>query len=195
MLMAGLMNQPLGGSDDMSGMAMRSVGVGQMIPFPGKLGLQRRIAEHQLAAAQAEAEAEATRRSVVQQVKEAAIELSLKHLAQDLPKLWGEEGSIRLTHRLSDTWEGVRGYLQRTPQFDSDSDLIPYVDGVLKDFLEFDPDGTVFRYPGDRKGNLHLQDARIINVHVLGEVMTKVQEAFKHWDRIASAIAESNRAP
>ena len=74
MLMAGLMNQPLGGSDDMSGMAMRSVGIGQMIPFPGKLGLQRRIAEHQLAAAQAEAEA--TRRSVVQQVKESYLGLA-----------------------------------------------------------------------------------------------------------------------
>lgn len=69
MLMVGLMNQSLGGSDDMSGMAMRAVGVGQMIPFPGKLALRRGIAEHQLAAVQADLEA--ARRSVVRDVRQA----------------------------------------------------------------------------------------------------------------------------
>jgi hypothetical protein len=117
-----------------------------------------------------------------------AIELSLKHLAHELPKLWKAAGTIKLNHLLYDTWEVVKEYLQRSPHFDPDGDLIPFVDRVLKDFLEFDQDGTVFRFPLDRKGNLHLQDARIINVVVLGEVMAKVQEAFKHWDRIRRVI-------
>ena len=72
MLMLGLMNQPIRGS--MEDMTMRVLGVTQMIPFPGKRPLGRAAAAHELAAAQAELEA--SRRALVQEVKEAYYELA-----------------------------------------------------------------------------------------------------------------------
>jgi hypothetical protein len=119
-----------------------------------------------------------------------AIELSLKHLGRVLPRLWADTGAVPLTHKLSDVWTSVTAYLQRSQHFDPDGTLVPMVDRVLRDVLEFDIDGTVFRYPESRAGTPHLQDARIINVLVLRDAMREVREAFKHWDRIASAIEE-----
>src|SRR5687768_1057093 len=55
MLMVGLVNQPIGGAEpeEMPGMTMRTVGVEQTVPFPGRIGLQRRVAEREVAAAEA----------------------------------------------------------------------------------------------------------------------------------------------
>ena len=76
MLMAGVMNLPLGGRDeeDMTAMTMRTVGVGQTLPYPGKLALQRKIAAAELAAV--EASLEGARWAVVAEVKEAYYDLA-----------------------------------------------------------------------------------------------------------------------
>ncbi|MDV3294519.1 MAG: TolC family protein [Brachybacterium paraconglomeratum] len=73
MLMAGLVNFPITdpGFDDF--MTMKMVGVSQVFPFPGKLGLRTRAARHELAAA--EAELVATRLETIRQVKDAYYEL------------------------------------------------------------------------------------------------------------------------
>jgi hypothetical protein len=76
-----------------------------------------------------------------------AVELSIKHLNQVLPRLWGEQAPTEWTHRLIDNWQPVRLNLLRTSDFDPDGDLIPFVDDVLDDLLDIDPRGEVFRYP------------------------------------------------
>ncbi|HUG39934.1 MAG TPA: TolC family protein [Longimicrobiales bacterium] len=55
-LSAGIMNLPVSdpGFDDF--MTMNTVGLGQRLPYPGKLGLARRAAEHELRAAEARVE-------------------------------------------------------------------------------------------------------------------------------------------
>jgi cobalt-zinc-cadmium efflux system outer membrane protein len=84
MLMAGVMNHSIGGSDDPdgSGMAMRVVGIEQSIPFSGKLPLQRRVAEAELAAAVARADA--ARLRVVRELKTAYYELAFLDRALDI---------------------------------------------------------------------------------------------------------------
>ena len=74
MLMAGLVNFPVAdpGFDDF--MTMKMVGVSQIFPFPGKLGLRARAARHELAAE--EAELQATRLGTIRQVKDAYYELA-----------------------------------------------------------------------------------------------------------------------
>lgn len=75
---AGIQNLSLGSERGMGGgpdpMTMKMVAVGQTIPFPGKLGLQRRAAERELASA--EATLAATRLEVEREVKEAYYELA-----------------------------------------------------------------------------------------------------------------------
>ncbi|MCP5134411.1 MAG: hypothetical protein H6976_12655 [Gammaproteobacteria bacterium] len=110
------------------------------------------------------------------------IELGLKHLARELPLIFQEGEKIKLTHNLNDNWNSIRPYIVRLRRYlDENNESVPFIDKVLNDFLEFDPNGEVFRFPENRKGDLHLQEARIINVEVLGAYMERLAEIFKYW--------------
>lgn len=87
MLTLGIINQPLGAMTNTSSahgttagtggpdpMTMRMIGVGQTVPYPGKLGLRRRTAERELEASQASLDA--ARRQLVRDVKTAYYELA-----------------------------------------------------------------------------------------------------------------------
>ena len=74
MLMAGLVNFPVADPGFGDFMTMKMVGVSQVFPFPGKLGLRTRAARHELAAA--EAELQATRLETIRQVKDAYYEVA-----------------------------------------------------------------------------------------------------------------------
>lgn len=110
------------------------------------------------------------------------IELSLKDLAVQLPLVWDEESEVRLTHVLSDNWEKIKPYLRREQEFDPENMLIDQVDTILKDFLEIDRTGQVFRYPTDRSGLNHLDgEVSVINVIVFRQAMDTVSKAFEFW--------------
>jgi hypothetical protein len=80
-----------------------------------------------------------------------AIELSLKHLGQLLPRLWGEREPTKFTHRLSDNWNVVRSYLMRDLHFDPDGDSITRMTEIIDDFVAMDASGQAFRYPGSEE--------------------------------------------
>ena len=110
-----------------------------------------------------------------------AIELGLKHLAQYLPLLFGEEQQLKQTHKLMDNWILVKKYIIRLPEGGDDPEPISIVDGFLGDFVQLDPKGQTFRFPEDTMGELHLQNISIINIRVFAEAMKKVYEAFDFW--------------
>ncbi|HET7322330.1 MAG TPA: TolC family protein [Longimicrobiaceae bacterium] len=74
MLMAGLMNQPLHGGGEASMMTMKTIGISQMLPFPGKRALRTAAAQQERAAAAAELTA--ARNEVTAKVKEAYFDLA-----------------------------------------------------------------------------------------------------------------------
>jgi outer membrane protein TolC len=82
MLMIGVQNLPVGdpGFDDE--MTMKMFGIGQTIPYPGKLALSRRIAERGVEAA--EAALERTRRTIVREMRSAYYELAFLDLALEI---------------------------------------------------------------------------------------------------------------
>jgi hypothetical protein len=123
-----------------------------------------------------------------------AVELSLKHLAFRLPRIWDEKASAEFTHKLLDNWKIVRGYLQRDPTFDPD-DLLPLIDRILSDFLEIDPTGQAFRFPTNRDGNLFLQETSVINIKVMSESMSTVAEVFDFWSWGADCLWENKCEP
>ena len=51
----------------------------------------------------------------------------------------------------------------------------------------------MFRFPEDRGGNLFLQEARIINVEVLGRALKQVADAFDYWFYVVTALKEYER--
>lgn len=116
------------------------------------------------------------------------IELSLKHLSQTLPGLWGEQPPTKWTHKLSDNWSLVRGYLVREPDFDPDGDLLAGFDAILKEFLEVDPSGEVFRYPKTKSGQQTLTNRGVINLALLEEGLEQVQKMFEWWNITASRM-------
>lgn len=118
------------------------------------------------------------------------VELWLKHLAMRLPPLWGDASQVHPTHKLEDNWAVVKQYLPRESAFDTEGTAVPFLDQVIVNLVEFDPNGEVFRFPEDRRGGSHLADARIINLDVLRTVMNAAGEIFKHFGRIADAIDE-----
>lgn len=110
------------------------------------------------------------------------IELSLKDLASRLPLAWDQEPKVKLTHVLSDNWVKIKAYLKREQEFDPENTLIDQVDTILKDFLDIDQTGEVFRYPKDRSGLNHL-DGKVsgINLIVFQQAMITVSKTFEFW--------------
>jgi cobalt-zinc-cadmium efflux system outer membrane protein len=95
MLMAGVQNLPLSGEEQRAApgsaasmatgpdpMTMKMVGVTQTVPFPGKVALQRRVAEHEVAAAAATLDA--ARRGLVRDVKDSYYELAFVDRALEI---------------------------------------------------------------------------------------------------------------
>jgi hypothetical protein len=122
------------------------------------------------------------------------IELSLKDLAVHLPLVWDEESEARLTHVLSDNWESIKSYLKREQEFDPENTLIDQVDTIIKDFLEIDETGQVFRYPTDRSGLNHL-DGKVsaINVIVFQQAMGTVSKTFEFWMDSVRVLLQNKR--
>lgn len=97
MLMAGIQNlpitsaeaptpgapgAPMGASDAPDPMTMRMVGIGQSLPYPGKLALRRRSAERELDAARLELDA--TRLEVVRDVRHAYYDIAYADRALEI---------------------------------------------------------------------------------------------------------------
>jgi len=82
MLGIGIMNMPVARPGYADFMTMNVLSVGQRVPFPGKLRLERRAAEYELAAA--EAHAEAVGRDVERDVRVAWYELALLDRSLDI---------------------------------------------------------------------------------------------------------------
>jgi hypothetical protein len=119
------------------------------------------------------------------------LELWLKHLAEILPRLWGEDASLKLTHGLKDNWTSVRAYLVREKQFDPDGELIVGMDSLIEAVIDADPRGEVFRYPVARTGEAHLLNFRLINVAVLQDAVQFARKAFEWWDFSAGVLYDS----
>lgn len=82
MLMAGVQNLPVSEPGFTDFMTMKMVGVGQTIPYPGKLGLRRRAAESEAVAA--EAALAAATRAVTADVRTAYYELAFLDRALEI---------------------------------------------------------------------------------------------------------------
>ncbi len=84
MLMAAVVNLPLGSPGFRDEMAMKMLGVEQTLPFPGKRGLRRAVAGHEVE--RAEAELEEVRREAARDAAGAYLELALAETLEQLAR-------------------------------------------------------------------------------------------------------------
>ena len=110
-----------------------------------------------------------------------AVELALKHFVSALPKLFDESQELVLSHKLEPNWLLVRPYIRREEGF-SPSETVPIIDQILKDLEYFDPRGEVFRFPEARSGEMHLGDAAIINVEIVGDAVKECERVMDFWN-------------
>lgn len=111
-----------------------------------------------------------------------AIELSLKYLAKVLPLVLETNSEIKQTHKLDDNWQIIRpGITALRHRLNKDLANVEFVDKILADFLSIDPTAEIFRFPENKKGNLHLQHISLINVEVLGSQMHHLSSVFSEW--------------
>lgn len=119
------------------------------------------------------------------------IELYLKHFCTKIPPLLDKEILLNLNHRLDYLWPIACNLLAEIVNdqeaFRADA---KWVDGIIRDFVEVDPSGTVFRYPTDKDGAPHLLAMSLINAEVFGEQMARLHQFFETCDCMRSAVAD-----
>ena len=112
------------------------------------------------------------------------IELYLKHFCRTLPRLWESEEHAKPSHRLLDNWAIVKKYVSRDSYFSLGFDAVDLVERIIKDVVEIDPSGEIFRFPYSRKHDLHLTEQSLINVLVLESAIGELLDVFVRWDHI-----------
>ena len=105
-----------------------------------------------------------------------------------LPKLFDESREPILSHKLEPNWLLTRPYILREEGF-SPTKTVTIIDQIVKDLEYFDPRGEVFRFPEGRGGEMHLSDAAIINVEIVGRAVSECQRVMEFWhDRLGEFI-------
>lgn len=102
------------------------------------------------------------------------LELRMKELILSCRVLLRDEmGTEILHHRLKDIWAELRPLLEQVGGAESES--FDALDGVISEFIKYDPDSFAFRYPTDKKGGTTQADIpALINIKSLNDVMERV---------------------
>ncbi len=103
------------------------------------------------------------------------IELSLKGLIGRVLIALEKDPEIPMHHRINQLWLDLKKiYAELKPRDPIFNEIvIDFIDEVIKDFSEYDPDSFANRYPVDKKGKETLDGVTHINIRQLGEVMIK----------------------
>jgi hypothetical protein len=99
------------------------------------------------------------------------VEAMLKQLAATLSFLCTDKQKWCKTHDLTDNWGIAKKHLSA---IDVPKAEIDEADLIIKDLVEIDPKGEVFRYPLSRDGERHLDGTSLINILVFAEGIDKL---------------------
>lgn len=119
-----------------------------------------------------------------------AVELYIKYVITDLAKVRGSDHKFSNKHTLQKNWRIAKHLLQSIETAEED---MGYFDKVVASIEEVDPNGQIFRYPGDIKGNRHLKDWLLINLAVVERHNLKIAEIANSWHHSIEAALEKSR--
>lgn len=109
-----------------------------------------------------------------------AIELYIKYLIADLGKAKRINATYRTDHSLRDNWTAAKKLIKRT-KFRATPEQIAVIDTAVKNIMEVDPNGIIFRYPESIKGDRHLKDWVHINLLVIEQQRKEIFDVAKSW--------------
>jgi hypothetical protein len=119
-----------------------------------------------------------------------AIELYLKYVITDLAKAKGSAHKFKTHHTLLKNWKVAKHLLKDIETSEED---IALFDKVIACVEEVDPNGQIFRYPENIKGDKHLQEWASINLAIIETYNTKVAEIAHTWHHRIEAKLEHSR--
>ena len=109
------------------------------------------------------------------------IELYLKFILKALIGYNRSDRRYRKNHSIDGYWKEIAEEIGLLPDKEFDRSKIDNVAAIIRDFVEIDPTGQVFRYPEDLHGNAHLSELALINVEVLGDAMLYLHQTLNEW--------------
>ena len=104
------------------------------------------------------------------------VEAMLKQLAATISYLCANEQTWYKTHDLIDNWGIAKKHL---PEINVPKSEIDEADAIIKDLVEIDPKGEVFRYPISRNEEPHLDRTSLINILSFGEGIERLATFFE----------------
>ncbi|WP_221033305.1 hypothetical protein [Actomonas aquatica] len=104
------------------------------------------------------------------------LELSLKHLLIESTLVLRSNPELPMIHDLGELWRDLKTRISELPAPVVEADDVLKLEQAISDFSCIDPIGMVFRYPEDRKRQLHIQTSELLNLEVLEEGMKSVRQ-------------------
>ncbi|MDN3592491.1 hypothetical protein [Methylobacterium adhaesivum] len=106
------------------------------------------------------------------------IELFAKYAIATINKITNENLTYRQNHSILDNWlileEKITPYARRL-----NADDMIFIRKLIECFHEVDPNGQIFRYPENIKGQQHLKEWSIINLEIVGGALAQITRIFK----------------
>lgn len=109
------------------------------------------------------------------------IELYLKFLLKALIRYNRSDRRYGKNHSIQAYWNEILAEVEHLQPEELDRSPIDEVTAIIRDFVEIDPTGQVFRYPEDIRGHAHLSELALINVEVLGDAMRRLHSILSDW--------------
>lgn len=81
------------------------------------------------------------------------IELRLKEIIRSGRKFLDEPGDFPTTHRIHELWSSAKIIIKKILENEEEKPDFEFVEHVLAEFSNYDPESFSFRYPTDKKGN------------------------------------------
>ena len=119
-----------------------------------------------------------------------AVELYIKYVITDLAKAKGTDHKFHAKHTLLKNWKVAKHLLKEIETTEEDMVLF---DKVVASIEEVDPNGQIFRYPENIKGDQHLAEWAFINLAIIETHNQKVAEIAHSWHHRIEAKLEHSR--
>jgi hypothetical protein len=118
------------------------------------------------------------------------IELLLKNLLKLNIQLHNSEETVPTNHNIKDLWPRVKGYYRKINKRKNES-KINYINNIINELCQIDPESMSFRYNEDKKGNLPNESLRSIDIKVFSQVIGKVSDTLETFEYQLNAEIES----
>jgi hypothetical protein len=111
------------------------------------------------------------------------IELFIKHWITRYRFALNDDAlGFQANHSLQANWDVALAAMRRYCWNPAREGEVKLVTKTVREFMEIDPRGMIFRYPDSIQGEQHLKEWRLINLEIIEQRVNSVFEIFDSWE-------------